>query len=100
MESDGWMATWLLSLRLVARRPLGPRTSVVIHELVNDDDDEFAGVGFWGRGWATRKPVGLRGRLEGTWVRPFGSLLFLRFDMRAECWKLRGKDTCTLRLRD
>jgi hypothetical protein len=30
---------WLLSLRLLARRPLGPRTSVLICELVNVDDE-------------------------------------------------------------
>ena len=72
----------------------------MIRELVNEDDDEFAGVEFWGRGWAMRKPVGLRDRLEGAWVRPFGSSLFLRFDIGAGCWKLRGKGTCTLRRRD
>ena len=38
------MVTWLLSLRLPARRPLGPTNSVLTREVV-DVDDEFAGVG-------------------------------------------------------
>ena len=47
-----------------------------------------------------QKPVGLQDHLEGTCVWPFSSSLFLRFDIGAECWKSRGKDTCTLGLKD
>jgi len=46
VDCDGWVVTWLLSLRLPVRRPLWPRTSVVICDVVDVDDDEFAGVGF------------------------------------------------------
>ena len=84
VECGGWVVAWLLSLRLPDKRPLGPRTSVVIREVVDVDVDEFAGAGFRDRGWATRKPVGLRDRWEGVGVGPFGSSLFLRFDIRAE----------------
>lgn len=45
VEGDGWVVTWLLSLRLLARRPLGPTTSVLTREVVDVDDDAFAGVG-------------------------------------------------------
>jgi len=42
---DGCVVTWLLSLRLPTRRPLGPTTSVLIREVVDIDDDELAGAG-------------------------------------------------------
>jgi hypothetical protein len=63
------LVRWFLPLCLPARRPLGPRTSVVIRELV----DELAAV----EEWATRKPLGMRTRLAVAWVSSF-----LRFDMR------------------
>ena len=65
---------WLLSLRLPARRPLEPTTSVLIRELVNIDD-ELAVAG----GRAARKPGGLRARLA---VLSCNTSSFLRFDMR------------------
>jgi hypothetical protein len=76
---------WLLSLRLPARRPLGPRASVVIRELV-DDDDEVAAVA----GRATRKPLATRTRLAVAWVSSFNALSVLRFDMRGG-WKERTR---------
>jgi hypothetical protein len=69
-------------LRLLARRPLGPRTSVVIRELV----DELASVG----GRATRKPAGMRVRLAVAWASSFNALSFLRFDMIGG-WKERTR---------
>ena len=65
VECEGWVVMWLLSLCLPVRRPLGPRTSIMICELVNEDNDKFAGVEFWGHGWAMQKPVGLQDHLEG-----------------------------------
>ena len=41
-EGDDCVVRWLLSLRLPARRPLGPRASVVICELEVDVNDGLA----------------------------------------------------------
>jgi hypothetical protein len=54
------LVRWLLSLRLPARRPLGPGTSVVIRDLVDELVDELVAIA----GRATRKPVGMRTRLD------------------------------------
>ena len=88
VEGVDCVVGWLLSLRLPARRRLGPRTSVVIRELV-DVDDNLTAVDCEGLraagGRATRKPVGLRTRLAVAWVSSF-NVSFLRFDMRGR-WK-------------
>jgi hypothetical protein len=61
-----WAVRWLLSLHLLARRLLGPRTSIVMRELVKADDEpaavELAALDrsalCYTGGWATQKPVG------------------------------------------
>jgi hypothetical protein len=66
IEGVNWVVRWLLSLHLLARQPLGPRTSIVMHELVKADDEpaavELAALDHSALcctgGWATQKPVG------------------------------------------
>jgi hypothetical protein len=78
------LATWILSVRFPARRPLVPGTSVVIRDVLElPVDDEEAVV--WER--ASLKPGGMRTRLAVA-----GASAFLRFDMSGG-WK--KDDTCT-----
>ena len=67
---------WILSLRLPARRPLLPGTSVVIRDVVVLVDELMAEAVVWER--ASLNPVGMRTRLA---VSAFKALSLWRFDM-------------------
>ena len=76
---------WFLSLRLPPRRPLAPRTSVVIRELLDVDNGMLADrevLSAWGR--ASRKPVGLRNRFEAAGASSFNASSFLHLDIKVE----------------
>ena len=77
-----------LCLCLPPRRPLVPRTNVVIRDLDDVDELLFSATG----GRATRKPEGLRVRFAAG-VSSFNVLSFLRFDMRGlgRAWKGRTR---------
>ena len=80
-ESVDWAVVWDRFLRLPPRWPWGPRMSVVIRDVVSEED-ELPAVTFrdsWGRGQAVWKPVGLRARLVGALG---SSSPFLRFVIR------------------